>query len=682
MLHKLALRLLILCSFSLFLALTFDAQIQKSYFSVAPNRPFSYEFSQTRNGTLAHYFGNSSGSGSGPSSRYILFDIASGDAYPVLDKTVAACQITSPIFQHIHYHAQTDNLVFYCAVNSSLLFIDQTDHTVQTAIPLDLNRLLPLARLSTDGMNVSILAMDNLFTANPQSSILVTVNMQLQQVVSQILFDQNLTSGEAVVAYAQGNKKNYIATNRWQDNSFVTKVYTIVSKDNTHQIFPLDNLIILNSTTKTTTKLLTMGDNIVVNVDATLYFLDYYGVIHRQYSIQTKQVTADIFLPAVVRSTDGYSLYFHSNNLTISKYTALSFTNLSTFKDMQIAYANQTSNDLMFTYDSQGALFRILDLQTGKYVYNTISSYNDLMLTDTTYTIVQTLENKTTFYLFNLKTENEIAQVSLTSSKFYYNKDQHIITFLSAPQDSSCQVTHLDLISGKLWSTLQFSSSDICASFILFARVTEKGNSEFVIPGNQSYLIISETYGKIIFNTDYPATLDTDSININFDDLSFYYYTADQVLKTINASLYTFNPQSQSFQLNNTKLLNFRPVERHGFFAINQNLTVAISEAAFTLLHQLDSEWYFAFQNDLNLVTGFEDQSKTQYMFFSYFICGPIISDTSGRGVSIPGKRATTVSGQATGPRSFALYDGIYSSVGVVRFFSSGSQSSKTLISL
>ena len=687
--QKPAFFLLILCSLSLF-ALAFDPRVQKSYFSVAPNSSFSYEFPQTHNGTYAHFFDKS-----GPSSRYILFNLTSGDAYTVLENTVTACQVASPIFQHIQYHVQTDNLVYYCAANASLLFIDQGSQIVSTAIPLNLNGTWPIAKLSTDGMSISILAMDNLFTANPQSSILVKVDMQSKQVASQILFNQNLTSGEAVVVYAPGSKTSYIATNRIQDNNVITKIYTIAIIGTTYQITPLANLVDLTSSAKTITKLFAMGNYIVVNCDTTLYFLNNLGMMVQLANIRTKELTPGIFHPAVVRSTDGGSLYLHINTFEAMTYTIVAsgiFTkSLGDTQDILIAHANQTSNDLMFTYDHSGVFFNILDLKTKETVRTAISGpANDLMLTNTTYTLVRTLDSTTNvFYIFDLETDY-LVRVSILSTKYYYNKDQHIVTSLNPPIDSSCQVAHLDLVSGQYWKSLSFSSSsDACSGYVSYARITEKGNPELVIPTNQSYLIISETYGQITFNTN-SLTHDADSINVNFDDLSFYYYTSNQVLKQINASLYTFNPQSQSFQLNSTKLLNLRPVGSHGFFTIDQNLTVALSDSTFTLINQLNSQWYKVYFNNFNSVTGFEDVYGTPYVFFSYVSessqypkdSAPMIYANYGDTVWIPGSRASTVSGQATGPSSFALYDLIYSSVGVVRFFNSDPQSSKTLISI
>jgi len=86
-------------------------------------------------------------------------------------------------------------------------------------------------------------------------------------------------------------------------------------------------------------------------------------------------------------------------------------------------------------------------------------------------------------------------------------------------------------------------------------------------------------------------------------------------------------------------------------------------------------------------VTGFEDIYGTAYFFFSYVSddsqyplrSTPMIYGNYGDTVWTPVQRKTTVSGTASGSRSFAFYDVIYSSVRVVRFFNPDPQSSKTI---
>ena len=691
---KSVLRILILCSFSILLTLAFNPQLQKGSFYVAPDSPFSYELLQTRNGTIAHYYQNFSPSISG--SRFMLFDAISGDGYEVLLDTAIACQIVSeegtPTSQPIHYHTYSDNLVYFCPANSSLLFINQADHTVLSALPLNLNGTLHHAKLATEGWTVSILAMDTLFTTNPQSSVLIRVDMLSKQIVSQMLFNQNLTSGEAVVAYAFGPKTNYIATNIWQNNNLTTNIYSFIILDSsTYQIAPVVNF---TSSAKTITKLYAIGYYFIVNVDTTLYYLKNVGTITKSVNIRTKELTEGIFHPAVVRSTDGNSLYLHTDALSIVKHTIVEITifteDLGPSLDMQIAYANQASNDLMFTYDLSRVFFNILDLKTKETIRTAISGpANDLMLTNITYTLVRTLDNTNNiFYIFDLKTDSLVMQVNILSSKYYYNKDQHIVTFLSTPVNSSCQVTHLDLVSGQYWTTLDFnSSSDACSGYISYARVTENGNPELVIPLNQSYLIISETYGQITFNTN-SSSHDNDIINVNFDNLSLYYYHADQTAIQINASLYTFDPESQSFQLNSTHT-NKRYVDKNHLFAINENVTLALGQMTLTLINQLSAQWFNIYVNNFNLATGFEDQNGDLFFFFSYLSSNnqyplnttPLILNSSGAVVPAP-IRENTVSGQATGPRSFALYDKYSSNIGVVRFYNSDPQDSKALISI
>ena len=78
-------------------------------------------------------------------------------------------------------------------------------------------------------------------------------------------------------------------------------------------------------------------------------------------------------------------------------------------------------------------------------------------------------------------------------------------------------------------------------------------------------------------------------------------------------------------------------------------------------------------------MTSFEDSKGHTNMFFSYFNPGsdyskttsPIIHNNLGEfyGYDIYDRRSTTVSGQATGERSFAFYDSLSSDVSLVRLY-------------
>ena len=661
--------LLLLCSLSIF-ASEWRPELQKSYFSVKPNNSFSYEFPQTRNGAIiAHSFENSDPAK--PYSKFFKFNITSGDASPIFNELVKDCQTSAPVFQPMHYHVQTDTLVYYCAANDSLFIIDQNSHTASASISLGIWDIYPNVKLSTEGMNVNILAMDELFIAQPKDSVLIKIDVQSRKIISRFVLKLNddIFPNSSVVEYAVGSKTSYVAFSKWETKMSTVVIFSIVFQGDTYEMTGIADFTTLKPVAKPITKLFTMGDFIVINNYMKLYFLASDGRMVQEARVQAKELTPGVFHPAVVLSNDGLDLYVHSSALEVQKYRVvdgqISATKIGSSQDMQIAYANQNTSDFMFSYDDPN-FFKILDLQTSKGVYASISSYNDHLLTNTTYTVVQ----NNTFYIFDLKTDSLLTTITTTSSKYYHNKDQDIVTFLS----TACQVTHLDLVSGKLWTSLQLSTS-LCPGDVSYARLTEKGNPELVIPTNQSYLIITEAYGQILFNTSSP----TDSINVNFDDLSFYYYTATQSPKQVNASFYTFDPQSQQFKLNSTNSIPYVAVKSQGLFPINPYLTAAVSDISISVIQGTKLVFEYPLLNRYNSVTSFETSDGYTYMFFSYFNSGfdyskttsPVIYNNLGQlyGYDIYDRRSTTVSGQAAGERSFAFYDSLSSDVSLVRLF-------------
>ena len=221
-------------------------------------------------------------------------------------------------------------------------------------------------------------------------------------------------------------------------------------------------------------------------------------------------------------------------------------------------------------------------------------------------------------------------------------------------------------------------------------RLTEKGNPEAVLAFEDDYLIISETYGQLIFNATSAGTISSDNLNINFDDLSAYYLVSDQNNDHVNASLYTFNSQSKTFQIKDTNIIQSAPVENKGFFNVNSTMSAAISTNTFLLIEKLESHFYYpSANNNFNLATAFQDSDGIQYVLFAYNNVSipkgsaPQLYSSKGGIINLPGYNSNTVSATATGPKSFALHDELSQSVGVVRFYNAKtSGSAKTLISI
>jgi len=691
----------ILILFSLSLVLTLNPTLEKNYFFVNTNNRLSQELFQTRYGIVAHNaeFSQQYLSIDGKYiSKYILIDLASKDAFPILTKTTSACESTAPTFQHLHYHVQTESLVYFCATNSSLLFIDQSNFTVQSAIPLNTNSTWPVASLSTDGMNVVILTMDNLFNqSSTQASTLFTVNMQTKTLSTQILFNQNLSAGENVVAYATGKKATYIATNKVQDHSLTTAVYSLIMVGNTYQLTPVANFASIVPYS-VVTKLFCLGNFVIVNNGQNLNFINQQGAITKTVQLRIKSITGDsntgLYSPSVTSQAGSSFLYLQDIFASVHKYSiidsAILVKDFGTFGEFQIAYGNSTSGDLMFALDYGRVWFAVTDLQTAKTVYSVIAGYSDVMLTETTYAIVQGVSYTDYYvYIFDSKTDALINKIPIGLNEYFYNKDQQIITFVNTSISSGCAIAHIEIASGKVWNTLSFSSpNQICLSWVVNARITENGNPEVVLPFTDYYLIISETYGHLTFNATGAATTNLDSLNINFDDLSVYYLVSNQLKLNINASYYTFDPQSKQFQLNNSKIVATEAKD-HGLFTVNSTMSIAISKMTLSLINELSEVFFHIVPQSYNFASAFSDSDGKQYVIvaskglYGIAATGPGLIWTEGLAMPLPGVRGESNSAQATGLNSYAIYDDISQAFGLVRFYNAASSKAKqTLISI
>jgi len=681
------------------LALGLNPTLQKNYFFVSPDNRLSYELFQTRNGVVAHAIDRENSTASFI-SNYILIDLPSKDAKPILSDVVSACETAPATFQHLHYHAQTNSLVYFCVKNTSLLIIDQSTYLIESEIPLNSNSSLPLARLSTEGMSVVVLSLDTLFTQSPQSSVLYKIDMQTRKLSTQLLLNSSLTAGEAVAVYAASSKShNYVATNRIENNTFYTVVYSISVIGNAYQLTPLATFS-SPLTTKTITKLFCLGNFVVVSDDSHIYFLnsqgDYVKTAKAAFKPLTNDVIPEIYQVGFTSQYDNANIYIHSVGGTIDKYSIVAGTIQvkqveGSYSNVQIAYGNATSQDLAFTIDGSHQNFKVFDIQASKTIYTALAGYFDFMMTNATYVVVQELDFPYfTVNIFDLKTDALIAQVPVNTHGYYYNKEQQMITLVNSTDSTICRVLHIDLVSGKTWTTLSFHFPDpVCGSFVDSARMTENGNPELVLPSFGYYQIISETYGTLKFETlDFEKTYYYDRINVNFDDLSVYYYHEYDSNLQMNASFCTFNPQSQGFQLQDTNIIAPAPINATYFFVVNSTMMATLSNKTFRLFDKLKSPVFQQFPNNFNLVTSFHDADENHYVLLAFtkvdIIRGshPELFTTSGANPPLPGKRVNTVFARATGTKSYVLHDYLSQAVGLIRFYDAGSEASKTCISI
>jgi hypothetical protein len=677
--------LLTLCFLSIS-TLALNPTISKNYFFVNSDNYLSYELYQTRNGIVSHSIDNFA-------SRYILINLSTKDASPILSDIVRTCDVAAvPPFPQLHYHVQTDSLVYFCATNNSLLLIDQSNYTVQNVIPLLFETYWSCARLSTDGMNIAILTMDSLFSTNPQSSALFKIDMQTQQISTRILLDQNFTKGEAVVAYAAGKQATYIATNKIQDQNFITTVYSIAFIGTTYQLTPVNTFTLTNRSENIITKLFSVGDSVVVNNGADIYFLNQQGKTLQSASTRLKSITIDnpihLYHPSFTALNGGTCLFIQQLDGSVGKFTAYGTAIIlfklpdGPFADMQIAYGNSTMQDLIFTIDDKKQFFKIWNsTQTFKTIYTAVAGYSDLMLTDTTYAVVH--QNYSALSIFDLKNDSLLYQVPLGSNNYYYNKDQQILSFPHLTADHGCRLSHVDLVSGRTWDTLYLETRDYyCESVVVNARVFENRNPAVVLSFSDHYLILSEKSQMLTFRTPL-VDANFANLNINFDDTSFYYLISEKARNQVNASFYTLNSQSREFQLQKTQLFESVPVNSKDFFNVNSTMSVALSNNNFAVLDKLDSPISYTVPNNYNLATSFQDASGNQYVLLAYYgaqtpkASVPELFATYGDFVSLPGLRLNTVSGRATGAKSFALHDDLYQAVGLIRFYNASASTDK-----
>jgi len=348
---------------------------KKNSFFADSHDHFSYELYQTRNGIIAFSIETVNNTNT---SQYLLIDIPARNSKPILKDIANACELVTPTFQPIHYHVQTDSLVYFCHANNSILIIDQSTYSVEKIIPLNISDSWPIVRISTDGMSIAVLLIDTMFTTTAKASMLVKVDLQVRQVTAKILLNKSLMVGETVVAYASNKKAAYVATNRistFLKNLYITTTaYSILTIGSDYQLIPVMTVDTPLTSVKIVTKLFCAGGYVIVNNGTDLAFKNDYVIDpQRGPQVLSKSITPDqqgLFHLAVTSQYGSNDLYVQITAGNVFQYTFLDqihFKPLGTYGDIQIAYGNQTSGDLMFATSS--TTFSVIDLDTLKPMY-------------------------------------------------------------------------------------------------------------------------------------------------------------------------------------------------------------------------------------------------------------------------------------------------------------------------
>jgi len=671
---------LLLCSFTLISAL--NPSLSKKSFFVSPDNHFSQELFQTRYGIISHDIVNEESQNTS-FSQYTLIDASSREATAILASIVSACEFAAPVFQHVHYHVQTDSLVYFCPQNASLLIIDQSSYTVQTSIPFNIDNSFPIAKLSTDGQNIAIICMDTLFNETPKSSFLLKVDMQTQKIVAEIL----LTTVDPVVAFASTKTAAYIATNHFQYHSLITTVYSLVTIGNTYQVLqlatwrtpptPKINII---------TKLFCVGNYIITNNGPEIYFLNQQGGLPQKIPASIKSITADqngLFQLSMTSTYNSNDFYFISNESIAYKYEMTGYNIVSkqigSYGDIQVAYANLTSQDLMFAFDASGPYFNIINLQTLQTIYKRPSGFTDGILTNATYSIVQAGTNSSSISIFDLSNDTLITTVPINKN-YYFTKEQGIVSFFNLT-NNLCYLQHVNLINGSTWSTWK-AVDWICNYSIIALTITKMGTPEFVFSLSQDFRIYSPGYGIIQFMF-YPKTAyDTLGFNENRGPFNFYLYDANPSQNNITATLYIYDDFNHIFRLaQQNQITNVSAT--NGFFSINNTKVIALSNDTLTVITEISSttEKYPTLA-DWNSAKIFQDNDGIHYAILSKDGLNPALW-TYGGYIPLPGLRNESIMANPAGSQSYWVVDAPSSNVGVARFYNvSGSCQEKARISI
>jgi hypothetical protein len=671
------------------LTLALNPTLQKKHFFVSPDNHLSLDLFQTRNGIIAHSIEENAQNQSNYFSQYLLIDIQSREATRILADIVSACDFDStPVFQHLHYHVQTDSLVYFCAKNTSLLVLDQSSFTIETSIPFNnVNDTWANAKLSTDGQNVVVLAMGPLFTEAYQDSILVTFDMQTRNVTQQILFNQGLEY-EFVVAFASSKKAAYIATNTVRCGTYFTTIYSLTTIGNTYQLTKIASLKTWR-TTEVLTKLFCLGNYIVVNNGKDLYFINQQGSTVQNTQVGLKLLTGgaqySFFQPIVTSQYDGkyIDIIFNFTLPSVERYSvvgdAIIVKKIGLYADFQVAYGNLTSGDLMFTLDSSKTSFSILDLKTLKPVYTALVGFPDLMLTNETYSVIQ--DNNV--LIFDLSNDALIAKVPIKEN-YYYSKEQSIISYLNETDSLLCYLQHVCLITGLAWSSYTPETSNPCKYSINALSINQFGIPEYVLSFNQSFLIHTQALGFVKFPSPFGSISDPQLLNFNFSaDRGFYYYDADQENNQVMSGSYGYYNAARRFiTVRRNNITNVSA--NKGFFSINDSSVLALSNDTLTIISDTSSTTTkYSTLSDWNSADLFKDSTGKDYAILSNNGSNPALWTYEGFS-PLPGLRNESIKAKLGGSQSYWIADAPSSSIGLVRFYDVSTRASleKTLISM
>jgi len=686
---KLPLTLLLLGFLATTLAL--NPNLAKKQFFVSPDNHLSQEMFQTKNGIIAHSTEREDTPYHNYISQYLLIDIQSREARPILADIVRTCEVEDAALQHLHYYVRTDSLVYYCPYNASLLFIDQSSYTVKTSIPFNLAGSYPQAQLSTDGENVNnvvILCLSTLFNDSPLYSILVKVDMQTQRIAAQMMLKTN----EQTVAFASNSYGSCIVTSHNDPiagSPTKTSIYRIIFSGNSYQLYILYHSLAYKPDHKVITKLFIVGTYIATNINQNLYLIPLSGADIQQVPISIKPINDDIFQP-LITSKNGNELYIISNVSSVVRYSfvapsTLKKEEIGPYRDIQVAYGNLTSQDLMFAIDSNQTYFNILDLKTLKPIYTSLAGFTDLILTNATYSFVQT-KNETSIYIFNVSNDTLIAKVPINKN-YYYTKEQGILSFFNQADSTKCNLQHVNLINGSTWSTQQLENK-FCTNYSISDLTLNRiGSPRYVASNSQDFEI--NIYGSGFSHFNAPAQTPSDILAINqrLGLESFYFYDANPSVNNINVRFYAWdNFDSQFYYIMENQFPNVSAT--NGFFFVNQTTTLALSNDTLTVLSYSElTNRAIILETHPNLAhwnsaTHFKDSHGVNYAILAQDGLNPALW-TSGGFIPLPGSRNETMKANSGGSQSYWIVDAPSPSVGLVRLYdASGLSTQRTFISI
>lgn len=672
-------------------AFALNATLTKNFFFVNSYNKLSYKLFHTSNGIIAY---NLESSLNGPIPQYVLLDPISGSASPILTDLLSSCgQVGGVVFDRLYYHVQTSALVYFCTANNSLLILDERTYAVHDAIPTGISEKFAESKLTSDGNDVYVLLMGTLYEMNQTSSQLVEINVPARTVTRKIVFEEGFGDQEFVNGFVSQNQEAFALTNHVDDQGLTTvSIYSLNLTGNTYESVKLKNFS-YHANPNYLSQLFLLGDILVTNDIGNLYFLNKQGQTVSNYILVTSKSFGTVpQIPAIIAQEGSCFLYVQFYQEILVKFTAqgdnILYDSIGTVFDFQIAYGNRYTSDLLLTIDVAQQNFTITNLQSSELVYSALTSYQDFVITNSTYGIVKS----GIIYVYNRRSNALIGSVSLPVS-YQINYDTDTIYFTKTEAGySACDIMQLDLTTLNVQEVKQYFFIELCQGTISQFKLSDLGHPEFVVSNSfdNDFLVVSSTYGVVDFDRALFST-EAELIVPNYETMSFYQIQSDPSGNTTQVSYYEYNYTGTVGNLFILKDSYDIASSASSFYPVGTQKVIAVRSGSFSVIDlEYGSTTDYSFPTNTKTVSSFEDNAGRKHIIFSDIrtagdwkgtFTPPSLFDLNGVS-QLPGTNNFTVQAGAAGKCAYWIVDGYISSVGVVKFYDACAKEGMSSISL